>query len=326
MTTRSTRPATNRRCPRIPLALKKSSYDRIGSDLSPDLEEHGQQPGGSQNPRFDRHFYGPYYSEKSGDYSFKLAFPVWAERTQPSRTDKLKLDRASLFGGLYYNRRSAEHADDVLFPLMWNLRDLEHKSRTTIVGPLVNRVTPDGHDNWLAPLYFTGKHAAGGYTVIPPLLTYLNTDGRSGLNLVGPLFCSWKGSSACDARTAEDIDLGFAPLYFYGQNADRKYEIVPPLLHYYRYRDRDLSWFNVWGPYYREHTQEREMLHLLPIYFSIWGKNERHTTVFPFFHYGHKNNEWLLVNPLFLAANGEHNESTFATWATLVTAAAPSST
>jgi len=28
----------------------------------------------------------------------------------------------------------------------------------------VNRVTADGHDNWLAPLYFTGKHADGGYT------------------------------------------------------------------------------------------------------------------------------------------------------------------
>jgi hypothetical protein len=211
-----------------PLAIKKSAYDRIGTDLSPDLEERGQ------NPRFDRKFYGPYYSEKSGDYSFKLAFPIWAERTQPSRTSKLKLDRASLFGGVYYNRRSAERADDVLFPLFWNLRDLEHKTRTTIAGPLVNRVTPDGHDNWLAPLYFTGKHGDGGYTLIPPLLTYMHTDGRSGLNLIGPMFCSWKGSSTCDARTSEDIDLGVAPLYFFGQNAERKYEIIPPLLHYYR--------------------------------------------------------------------------------------------
>ena len=60
-----------------------------------------------QNGRFDRKFYGPYYSEKSGDYSFKLAFPVWAERKQPSRTDKLKLDRASLFGGVYSTRSKA---------------------------------------------------------------------------------------------------------------------------------------------------------------------------------------------------------------------------
>ncbi len=298
--------------PADPLAMKASAFERIGSDLSPELEEHGQ------NGRFDRKFYGPYYSEKSGDYSFQLAFPVWAERKQPSRTDKLKLDRASLYGGLYYNRRSAERADDVLFPLVWNLRDLKQKSRTTIVGPLVNRSSADGHDNWLAPLYFTGKHAAGGYTIIPPLLTYLSTDGRSGLNVVGPMFCSWKGSSTCDARTSEDISLGVAPLYFFGQNSERKYEIIPPLLHYYRYSDRDLSWFNVWGPYYREHTQKREMLHLLPLYYSIWGKNERHTTVFPFFHYGYKNEgakrEWLIANPLFMASRGENGESTFATW------------
>jgi hypothetical protein len=294
--------------PEDPLAIKKSAYERIGSDLSPELEERGQ------NPRFDRSFYGPYYSERSGDYSFKMAFPVWLERSQPSRTNKLKLDRASLFGGLYYNRRSAERSDDVLFPLFWNLRDHEQKSRTTIVGPLVNRVTKDGHDNWLAPLYFTGKHGAGGYTIIPPLLTYHNTDGRSGFNLVGPMFCSWKGSSSCDARTAEDLDLGVAPFYFFGQNSETKYEVIPPLLHYYRYRDRDLSWLNVWGPYYREHTQEREMFHLLPLYYSIWGKQERHTTLFPFFHYGYKKNEWLFANPLFVLARGEHGESTFATW------------
>ncbi|HYP91291.1 MAG TPA: hypothetical protein VEQ59_24160, partial [Polyangiaceae bacterium] len=294
--------------PQDPLALKKSAYARIGTDLSPELQERGQ------NPRFDRKFYGPYYSERSGDYSFKLAFPVWAERTQPSRTDKLKLDRASLFAGVYYNRRSAERADDVLFPLVWNLRDLTHKSRTTVVGPLVNRVTPDGHDNWLAPLYFTGKHADGGYTIIPPLLTYMNTDGRTGFNMVGPLFCSWKGGGNCDARSAESIDMGVAPLYFFGQSAERKYEVVPPLLHYYRYNDRDLSWFNIWGPYYREHTQKREMLHLLPLYYSIWGKNQRHTTVFPFFHYGYKDNEWMVANPLFLLRHGEHGESTFATW------------
>ncbi len=294
--------------PEDPLKIRKSAHDKLGSDLDPELEERGQ------NPRFDRSFYGPYYSEESGRYKFKLAFPVWAERTQPSRTAPLSVDRASLFGGLYYNRRSAERADDVLFPLFWNLRDREKGERTTIVGPLLNRVTRDGHDNWLAPLYFTGKHGDGGYTLIPPLLTYTKTDGRGGFNLVGPLFCSWQGGSHCDTRSAEDIDLGVVPLYFFGQNAATKYEVIPPLLHYYRYNDRDLSWFNVWGPYYREHTQEREMFHLLPLYYSVWGKEERHTTLFPFFHYGYKKNEWLIANPLFLAARGEKGESTFATW------------
>ena len=52
--------------------------------------------------------------------------------------------------------------------------------------------------------------------------------------------------------------------------------MIPPLLHYYRYEDKDQSWLNIWGPYFRQHTQERDMFHMLPIYWSIWGKNERY--------------------------------------------------
>jgi hypothetical protein len=294
--------------PDEPLKTKPRTLERIGSDLDPDSEEQGR------GPRTTHKFYGLYYEEQSNKYSFQLAFPVWAERNQPSRTDPLKNDRASLYGGLYYNRRSAERSDDVLFPLFWNLVDERAKSRTTIVGPVVNRVAPGENDNWLAPLYFGGKRKNGGYTVIPPLLTYKNTNGRGGFDLIGLMYCSWDGGGQCDSRTAQDIDFGVVPFYFYGQNAEVKYEAVPPLLHYYRYNDRSLSWLNVWGPYYREHTQKRDMFHLLPLYYSISGKNEHHTTVLPFFHYGYSDKSWLLANPLFVAARGDHGESTFATY------------
>jgi hypothetical protein len=294
--------------PAEPLKLSERTLERIGSDLELGNLEQGRAS------RTEYGFYGPYFTETSGNYSFKLAFPVWAERKQPSLTKPEVLDRASLYGGLYYNRRSAERTDDVLFPLFWNLIDERAKSRTTVVGPLVNRVAPDETDNWLAPLYFAGKRKHGGYTIIPPLLTYLNTSGKSGLNIVGPAFCSWKGGARCDLRSSEEIDLGVAPFYFYGQDAEKKYEIIPPLLHYYGYDDRDLSWVNVWGPYYREHTQKRDMLHLLPLYYSIKGQDERHTTLLPFFHHGYKGDSWLHVNPLFLAARGEKGESTFVTW------------
>jgi hypothetical protein len=294
--------------PDEPLKLKPRTAARIGSDLDPDSEEQGRSTTTTHK------FYGPYYEETSGKYSFQLAFPVWAERNQPSRTDPLKNDRASLYGGLYYNRRSAERSDDVLFPLFWNLIDERAKSRTTIVGPIVNRVAPGENDNWVAPLYFGGKRKTGGYTVIPPLLTYKNTNGRGGFDLIGLMYCSWEGGGQCDARTAQDIDFGVAPFYFYGQNTEVKYEVIPPLLHYYRYNDRNLSWLNVWGPYYREHTQKRDMFHLFPLYYSLWGKNERHTTVLPFFHYGYTEKSWLLANPLFVAAKGDKGESTFATW------------
>jgi len=292
--------------PDAPLVIKRKTLGRVGSDLAPRWQEQGRGRSTTYG------FYGPYYTEDSGDYSFRLAFPVWAERKQPSRTDTKIVDRASLYGGLYYNRRSAERSDDVLFPLFWNMVDERAKSRTTIVGPVVNRVAPGEWDNWVAPLYFGGKRKSGGYTVIPPLLTYTSTDGRGGFNLVGPMFCSWAGGGECDARTAQDLDFGVVPFYFYGQDAEAKYEIIPPLLHYYRYNDRDLSWVNIYGPYYREHTQKRDMFHLLPLYFSITGKNERHTTMLPFFHYGYKGKESLFVNPLFVTATGENGEKTFA--------------
>lgn len=301
-------PGSEPSLPDDPLALKTSVGSRIGSDFRLD------EPVLGVSDEVERSFYGLYYHEKSGDYRFRLAFPVWAERLQPSATDASVTDRASLFGGLYYNRRSAERADDVLFPLFWNLRDRTSDSRTTVVGPFVNRVAPGERDNWLAPLYFTGKRKDGGYTLIPPLLTYTHNDAEGGFNLIGPAFCSWSGGSHCDTRTAHDIDLGVAPLYFFGQNERAQYEVIPPLLHYYRYDDTDLSWLNIWGPYYREHTQEREMLHVLPVYWSIWGKNERHTTVFPFFHYGYSGKSWLLANPLFVLANGENDERTLVTW------------
>lgn len=301
-------PGSEPSLPEEPLKLKKPTFDKLGSDAEPEQVETGRAPTTKY------HFYGPYFQENSGQYQFRLAFPVWAERTMPSRTKPLELDRASLFGGLYYNRRSAERADDILFPLFWNLRDKTSDSRTTIVGPFVNRSAPNEHDNWLAPLYFTGKRKTGGYTLIPPLLTYTNHDDQGGFSMVGPLFCSWKGGSNCDMRTAQDIDFGLAPLYFYGQNLKTKYEIIPPLLHYYRYNDRDLSWTNMWGPYFRRHTQKRDMFHLFPLYYSLWGQDERHTTVLPFFHYGYKGSSWLLATPLFVAARGDQGESTFATW------------
>jgi hypothetical protein len=300
-------PGSEPALPEYPLRLKKSVLKSVGTSTQLD-----EQPTG-RGPLTERRFYGPYYEETSGEYRFRVAFPVWAERLQPSRTRANVTDRASLFGGLYYNRRSAERADDVLFPLFWNLNDRTDGSRTTIVGPFVNRVAPGERDNWLAPLYFTGKRKHGGYTLIPPLLTYTTSNARGGFNLIGPMFCSWEGGSHCDTRSSTDIDMGIVPFYFFGQNELVQYEAIPPLLHYYRYNDRDQSWVNVWGPYYREHTQEREMFHLLPLYFSIWGKNERHTTLLPF-HYGWKGNSWLFVSPFFLVGEGDKGEDTFITY------------
>lgn len=305
--TESTLPAGNEpSLPEDPLAISPEVAERIGSDADPDAAGTGADA--------KRQFYGLYYNERAGAYRYRVLFPIWAERIKPSITQPKVPDRASLYGGLYYNRRSAEHADDVLFPLFWNLRNPLEKSRSTLVGPFFNRRTKTESDDWFLPLYATGRREVGGYTLIPPLLTSLNASAKGGFNLIGPAFCSWKGGAHCDTRSAHDIDLGLAPFYFFGQNQRRLYEVVPPLLHYYRYDSRTEYWLNVYGPYFREHKTERDLFHLIPIYWSITGKNERHTTVAPLFHYGHKGDENLLITPLFLNKVGEKGEHTFVTW------------
>lgn len=291
--------------PERPLMMKRSVAERIGSDMMPGELELGRTGETVRKP------YGLYYEETSGDYRFRTLFPFWLERTEPSLEDPSVTDRASLYGGLYYNRRSAGHADDIVFPLFWNLRTPE--SRTTVVGPFVNRVAPGERDDWLAPLYFTGGRETGSYEIIPPLLTYLNNVGDGGFNLIGPAFCSWEGSEHCDTRSAREIDLGVAPLYFYGKDETSSYELITPLLHYHDEDEKDLSWTDVWGPYYRRHTEDLDMLHFMPLYWSLWGKNERHTTILPFGHYGYDEDSDLLVTPFFLLANGSEGERTLVT-------------
>ncbi len=292
--------------PANPLDVSKRTLELIGSDGDPDSLGTGDEA--------ERNFYGVYYNEEAKEYRYRVLFPLWAERVKPSTTKPEQPDRASLFGGLYYNRRSAEHQDDIFFPVAWNLKKPLENARTTVVGPFVNRRTKTDTDDWLLPLYATGTRKDGGYTIIPPLLTYRNRDAQGGLNIVGPTFCNWKGGQSCDTRTAQDIDLGVAPFYFFGQNERRLYETVPPLLHYYHYDLRRRSWTNIYGPYFRRHTEKREMFHLLPIYFSVWGKNERHTTVAPLFHYGYDEESKLLITPLFLHQNKGPGKNTFVTW------------
>jgi len=293
--------------PDDPLAIPDEVKRLIGSDKKLD------EPSLGRSDELQRRFYGVLYQESNDSgYRFSSSFPpFWFERVQPSLKDPTQPDRASLFG-LYYNRRSAERADDVLFPLFWNLRDAD--SRTTVVGPFVQRVAPDRSDLWLAPLFFDGNRPGGGYTIIPPLLTYFNHDADSGFNLIGPYFCSWSGGSSCNGDTAKDIDLGIAPLYFSGKDELSEYRLIPPLLHYHNVDKREQSSLDIWGPVYRKHTEERDALHVFPLYYSLWGRDERHTTLFPFFHIGHKGSASLLINPFFAYANSELGYETFITW------------
>jgi len=287
--------------PEDPNAIPPSVREAIGSDASGDFER-GRQT------ETEHTFYGVYYGEQSGDYRFQttLPLPLWLERQQAE-------DRASLYGLFYYNRRSEKVDADVLFPLFWNLR--HEQEHTTIVGPVLHAESPEGHDNWVAPFVFEGKRDDGsGYFHIPPLLTFTDYTARSGFAMAGPLFCDWEGGPDCDVRTADSIDLGLAPLYFYGRDERSEYEVIPPLLHYYRYNEIGDHSLSVWGPFWSEKSRDGGVFNILPIFWRNWGPNEDHITVLPLFHYGYEGASSLLATPLFVLAESEEGDDTFATW------------
>ena len=294
-------PTEEAQLPEDPNAVPEQLEDLLDSDFDPEFET-------GRTDDVDRQFYGLYYREQSGSYSFTSVFPpLWMERRQGD-------DRASLYGMLYYNRRSENYDADVLFPLFWNMRD--HDTKTTVVGPVMHRDHPEGHDNWFAPLYFEGSAGDGHeYLHIPPLLTFHQRTNRDGFSMAGPLFCDWKGGSRCDNRTADEIDMGIAPLYFYGRDDRSEYEVIPPLLHYYSYEEKGEEELDVWGPLWMERSRTGGVVNVLPLFWHNWtGENEAHTTVLPFVHYGYKGTSHLLATPLFVDREDEEGAHTFATY------------
>jgi hypothetical protein len=286
--------------PTDPLEVSPELKGKIGTDAD-------RERAKGRGELVKRLWLGPYYEETSGQYSFKTLLPFWMERKQP------KNDRASLYGLLYYNRRSPEHDADVLFPLFWNLRDGQR--RTTVVGPIVRRTSPDATDTWALPFFMTGTRKGGGYLYIPPLLTFRHSGPDGGFNLDVLWYCSYKGASSCSLSRATDIDYGVFPFLFAGKNDQSRYELftLPPF-HYFHHNeieDRSIyTWLNVaWG-----HDKDSNFFDILPLYWRNWGKNEDHHTLFPLFHYGYKGNANLLVTPLYLRARGEKGEQTDVTW------------
>jgi hypothetical protein len=294
--------------PDDPLAVPKNAEDVIGTDWERAEHSSHSAVGGMR-----RHFYGLYFSERDQEgYRFQSTFPpLWFQRTQPSASDPLKLDRASLWA-LYYQRRSAERADDIVFPFFWNLRDQE--TRTTVIGPWAQQRGPNKTLDWLAPLFFRGTSAERNYTLIPPLLTYVSHRPEGGFEWLGPAYCSWRGAQGCDSSHSERIDEGLAPVYFYGKDRDTEYRFVPPLLHYHKRDIRDGSSMDVWGPVYRAHQTDEDSLWVLPFYYSSWAEKAHSWTLFPLFHYSEKGESTLLATPLFLNATEPDGGGTFVTW------------
>jgi hypothetical protein len=287
-----------------PLAMSPEMTATVGSDYSAD---HARPEGRTQ-----RRFYGVYYQERKGDYRFRTFLPpLYLESTRglldPAHPELgQNPDRESLYGVLYYQRRSQKVSADVLFPFFWHVRD--ERSYLTAVGPFLHMESPTGHDNWLAPLWFTGSHkkkeGESGYAVVPPLLTFSQWSHDSAFTLSIPALYF-------RVRSGSDVDAGVVPFYFHGDNgntdgARKTYTLVPPLLYYHATQELEQTSITVAGPIIASSSPFRSVFDVAPFFFHIVGKpetggvREAYTTVFPFFHYGHTEDVSLVASPLFL--------------------------
>jgi hypothetical protein len=289
--------------PADPLAVSPEVRRRIGSDAE------GSIPSPTPYGKLHQSFF-PYYEESRGDYRFRLMLPVplWLEHTRglPTEADSgepVGEDRESLFGGLYYQRRSSHWSKDVLFPVVWNVVNKDTGSKTFVLGPFAHRTAPFEHDNWLLPFYAEGSRKDGGYFHSLPLLTMSWWNPKSAFDVNALYFRT---------RTEKDVDWGLIPFLFRGDNGNQEgarktYTVIPPLLLYHGEKESDESALTVIGPVISKTTPKRAVFDIAPIFFHIEGKPatggvvESHTTVFPLFHYGTSPEQNLLVlGPLYL--------------------------
>lgn len=287
--------------PASPLNLSPEQRARIGTDYT----SGPPSPEGALKRGMELHWgFLPAYAERRGDYKLTLAPPFVIEQTR-GLTDPSQVlygvpkheDTEGLYGLLYYRRRSPQLDMDLVFPAFWRVRDRDN--HVVVAGPVVHREAPGQNDNWLAPLFFQGSRADGGYFHAPLLLTTSHWGPSGAFTLVGPYFRD---------RTGENVDLGVAPFFFHGDNGSidgnrRQYTFIPPLFFYHSDHELDASSSTIVGPVIVQSDAKRSVFDIAPFYFHSAGKPETggvveyHTTLFPIFHYGRDPEGSLFVLP-----------------------------
>ena len=270
--------------------------------------------------------YFPYYEERKGDYRFRFLPPLYLEYTRglstarPVYGEPVGEDRQSLYALLFYQRRSPQQDMDVLFPLAWRVRD--HDDHATVLGPLAHREAPGEHDNWLAPLVFEGSRKDGsGYFHSPLLLTTSHWSKEKSFQLTLMYFRDRRGS---------DVSSGVVPFYFHGDNGNldggrKTYTLVPPLLYFHKETEIDESRMTVVGPIILRSNPKRSITDIAPLFFHIEGNpqsggiHESHTTLFPLFHYGYKEDESLFVLPVYLRRKSATTDTLMTPFASFAT-------
>lgn len=285
----TTRAEPTVQAPADPLDMSPEVRETIGSDVV-------EMPPPAQG-QIDRPLH-PWYEEARGDYRLRTLPPLWVEHTRGIGTADGP-DRQSLYGLLYYQRRSKRRDADVVFPLGFRFRDDDDS--TLAVGPFVHRESLVRHDNWFAPLVFEGKKKDGGYYHMPLLLESSHWSAEGAFTIWGPYYRD---------RSGTDVNAGLVPFWFHGDNgnddARKTYTLVPPLAFYRKTDGGAESSLTIAGPLVVDTDPKRTAFDIAPVFFHVWGHpetggvSESHTTVFPVFHYGHTPDRSMLWVPGYL--------------------------
>ncbi|MDF1563105.1 MAG: hypothetical protein P1V51_08680 [Deltaproteobacteria bacterium] len=164
------------------------------------------------------------------------------------------------FVPLYFGGKTGHRRWDLVPPLFIHLAQGEGPERkdSVLFGPLYRHRMAQGWHAGLAPLYFGGRHATGGYDVVPPLLLARWRD-EQGTRL-------WFANTWYRHRPDGTFSFSSFPLAFAGRTEHRHWLSIPPLLFHHSGREgveRTLA-----GPLYLSRVGEKRTRALFPLFFS----------------------------------------------------------
>ena len=166
--------------------------------------------------------------------------------------------------------RNGTRTHALVLPLFAHWADSRLGVKTTAIGPLFWRTTPDGGDGGLFPLLFAGRHAHKSYAVVPGLVFH-ESDADGATDVVGPVYV---------AHGKDSWAAGVAPLAFFGRDGTRSHQVVFPL---------------VW--HFADSATKRERLVVGP-YFHRRDADETADALFPLFYVRHSPKEGFGIWPV----------------------------
>jgi hypothetical protein len=187
----------------------------------------------------------------------------------------------------YYYKRSAKLDVDVALALVWSLRGPDRN--TFILPPLYTHRAGKDWGVGLLPLFSTGSFKGHHHTVIPALLTWIDSDRKGHHMVFGPVF---------HVRDEDERFWGLFPVLWGKHDSNSGSTVVPPI--YWRFRENDpLRITTVVPPFYHLRRKEVTRWGLAPIAFGQQSPElNAFTLPFLLFHHAKGPKEHRVITPL----------------------------